>query len=172
MPSAEALRALLEPLAAGDGYDLEGVEVRPAGRRRLLRVVVDRDGGVDLDGVATLSARLSAALDASDVMGAAPYVLEVTSPGVDRPLTTPRHWRRAVGRLVRVPVDGAQTEGRIAAVDEAGVVLETPTRSDHLAWSRLGPARVEVEFRHDAGESAAGDARAAAHEGAGPWTST
>ena len=84
--------------------DLESVKVTTAGRRRLLRVVVDSDRGVSLDDAALASRELSAKLDASDVMGDMPYTLEVSSPGVDRPLTQPRHWQRAVGRLVRVPL--------------------------------------------------------------------
>ena len=85
--------------------DLESVRVGSAGRRRLLRVVVDADGGVALDDIALISRDLSARLDETGAMGETAYTLEVSSPGVDRPLTQPRHWRRAVGRLVRVPQD-------------------------------------------------------------------
>src|SRR6059058_4887589 len=102
--SRQRVRDVLEPVVAGAGYDLEDVTVTAAGRRSVVRVVVDRDGGVDLDAVADISRVLSEALDADDVMGEAPYVLEVSSPGVDRPLTQPRHWRRAAGRLVTVTV--------------------------------------------------------------------
>ena len=84
--------------------DLEGVRVTSAGRRRLLRVVVDADGGVSLDDIEQVSRELSAVLDQAAAMGEAPYTLEVSSPGVDRPLTEPRHWRRAVGRLVTAPL--------------------------------------------------------------------
>ena len=90
------------PWSTAQGLDLEDVVVTPAGKRRLLRVVVDQDGGVDLDTVAGVSTAVSATLDESDAMGGAPYVLEVTSPGVDRPLTAPRHWRRNRDRLVKV----------------------------------------------------------------------
>lgn len=160
-----ALRALVEPLAGEAGYDLEAVEVRPAGRRRLVRVVVDKDGGVDLDGVAALSQRVGAALEDADVLGAGPYVLEVTSPGVDRPLTEPRHWRRAVGRLVSVPVDGTPTTARVAAADGDGVVLDVGAQRRSLPWDRLGPGRVQVEF-------ARADGVPDLAEGALPWTST
>ena len=90
-----ALLRLLEPVVAEAGFDLEDVLVTPAGKRRQVRVIVDGDGGVSLDDVAVVSQRVSAALDDSAAMGSGPYVLEVTSPGVDRPLTQPRHWRRA-----------------------------------------------------------------------------
>src|SRR5687768_13691585 len=96
----DSLLHLLAPVVADHGLDLEDVVVTLAGKRRLLRVVVERDGGVGLDTVAQVSSAVSRSLDDSDVMGGLPYVLEVTSPGVDRPLTDPRHWRRATGRLV------------------------------------------------------------------------
>ena len=98
----DSLMRLLDPVVTTQGLDLEDVVVTPAGRRRLLRVVVDRDGGLSLDAVAAVSTAVSAALDDSDAMGGAPYVLEVTSPGIDRPLTEPRHWRRNLTRLVTV----------------------------------------------------------------------
>ena len=105
------LVAVLEPVAAAAGMDLESLKIGAAGRRRLLRVVVDADGGVGLDEMADISRDLSARLDATGAMGEAPYTLEVSSPGVDRPLTLPRHWRRAVGRLVRVPLSGPEQPG-------------------------------------------------------------
>ena len=84
---------VIRPVVAAAGMDLEAIRVSAAGRRRLLRVVVDSDGGVSLDDAATISRQLSAALDEVAVMGDFPYTLEVSSPGVDRPLTDPRHWR-------------------------------------------------------------------------------
>ena len=90
---AERVERVLTPVVSAAGYDLEGLDVQPAGRRRLLRVLIDRDGGIDLDAVAGLSRDLSAALDASDAMGDQPYVLEVSSPGVAiRWLDTGRCW--------------------------------------------------------------------------------
>ncbi|HEX2316212.1 MAG TPA: ribosome maturation factor RimP [Thermomonospora sp.] len=143
-----ALTRLVAPLAAAQGMDLEELDVRPAGRRRLVRIVVDADGGVSLDDVATLNQAVSIALDDSDVMGTAPYVLEVTSPGVDRPLTEPRHWRRAAGRLVRAPLtDGGQIEGRVVAADDDAVVLDVSGRRRRFRHGELGRGRVQVEFR-------------------------
>ncbi|MCU1592255.1 MAG: hypothetical protein JWP11_3511, partial [Frankiales bacterium] len=108
--TAARLSQLLAPLVETTGADLEDVDVSKAGRRSVVRVVVDRDGGVSMDDVADVSRAVSDALDALDeaepgMLGPS-YVLEVTSPGVDRPLTLPRHWRRNVGRLVTVvPTD-------------------------------------------------------------------
>ena len=95
----EAVANALEP-----GVDLEAVDVRTAGRRKIVRVVIDSDGGIDLDHIDAASQAISVALDAPDLEArlGENYVLEVTSPGVDRPLTTPTHWRRARGRLVQV----------------------------------------------------------------------
>ncbi|MFD5320070.1 ribosome maturation factor RimP [Streptomyces sp. NPDC127098] len=156
----DRLRELLEPLAAERGLDLEEVRITPAGRRRVLRVAVDSDGGVGLETCAELSREVSAALDASDVMGAAPYVLEVTSPGAERPLTEPRHYRRSLGRLVRARLsDGGELVARIVGVDEAGLDLEVPGEKGRKATSRrvefaeIARARVEVEFsRRPAGD--------------------
>src|ERR1700751_3034989 len=119
---------VIRPVIAAAGMDLESVRVTAAGRRRLLRVVVDSDQGVSLDDAATISRELSAALDTVAVMGDFPYTLEVSSPGVDRPLTDQRHWRRAVGRLVQVAVTdsggGRPVSGRVAAADADGVTLD------------------------------------------------
>ena len=146
-PDREALLTLLAPTAAEHGHHLEDDVVTPAGKRRLLRVIVDRDGGVELDAVAEVSTAVAKVLDDTDAMGGAPYVLEVTSPGVDRPLTEPRHWRRAAGRLVKAALaDGASVEGRVLATDDAGVTLDVDGASRHLAWSDLGTGRVQVEF--------------------------
>lgn len=108
LPDADRLTRLLEPVVHAMGLDLEGIKVTAAGRRRLLRVVVDADGGVSLDTIALASRELSARLDGASEMGELPYTLEVSSPGVDRPLTEPRHWRRAIGRLVVVPLTDQQ----------------------------------------------------------------
>ncbi|MFI6513495.1 ribosome maturation factor RimP [Streptosporangium sp. NPDC050855] len=146
--SRDRLMKLLEPVAEAEGLDLEDVTVTPAGKRRLLRVVVDRDGGVSLDDVAEVSLAVSAALDADDAMGATPYVLEVSSPGVDRPLTEPRHWRRAVKRLVKADLkDGTVVEGRIVATDETGVELDVGGAPRRIDYEDLTRGRVQVEFR-------------------------
>jgi ribosome maturation factor RimP len=143
----DSLLALLRPVVEGDGLDLEDVVVTPAGKRRLLRVVVDRDGGLGLDTVAAVSTAVSKALDDSDVMGGAPYVLEVTSPGVDRPLTEPRHWRRNLTRLVTVSTAEATTlEGRLTEVDDEGIGVDVDGAVTRLPWDRVSSGRVRVEF--------------------------
>jgi ribosome maturation factor RimP len=140
--SRDRLKSALDPVVSAAGFDLEDVSVTSAGRRSVIRVVVDRDGGLDLDAVAEVSRVVSDALDDSDATGAAPYTLEVTSPGVDRPLTEPRHWRRAAGRLVKA---GAVT-GRVVRADDDGVTLEFDGSERTLGYDELGSGRVQVEF--------------------------
>jgi ribosome maturation factor RimP len=143
------LRELVERAVEGTGADLEDLVEQRAGARRLLRIAVDRDGGVTSDDLADVSHALSAALDASDVMGEAPYVLEVTSPGVDRPLTLPRHWRRNTGRLVKAALaEGGEMTGRVAAADDDGVDLLVGDAGEpvRLAYAAVARAKVQVEF--------------------------
>jgi ribosome maturation factor RimP len=141
------LAVLIEPVVAAAGMDLETVRTSVAGKRRLLRVIVDSDRGVSLDDAADVSRDVSAALDASNALGDAPYTLEVSSPGVDRPLTEPRHWRRARGRLVRVKVAGeGPVEGRLLAADADGVTLGLPKGERRFSYADLGAGSVQVEF--------------------------
>lgn len=162
----DTLVRLLGPLVERDGLDLEDVEITPAGKRRLVRVVVDGDGGVSLDGIAAVSQSVSALLDdspeADGALGGNPYVLEVTSPGVDRPLTEPRHWRRAAGRLVAVTLDGGeQVTGRILSSTPDVVTVQTGQGERVVALSDVSRARVEVEFsRPDEPEPSRPDERA------------
>ncbi len=156
---------VIRPVIAAAGMDLESVRVTAAGRRRLLRVVVDSDRGVSLDDAAAVSRELSAALDTVAVMGDFPYTLEVSSPGVDRPLTDYRHWRRAVGRMVQVTVtdsEGARpVSGRISAADADGVILDVkgdPKTRRRFPYAVLGPGAIQVEFGHPPSElGATGD---------------
>lgn len=142
-----ALRSLIEPLVTSVDCDLEDVVIRQAGKRRLVRVVIDHDGGLPLDLVAEVSRSISRALDDSDVLGQSAYVLEVTSPGVDRPLTLPRHWQRAAGRLVEVtPRSGAVLLGRVLAVDEASATLDVSGVEQVVAFADVARAVVQVEF--------------------------
>ena len=155
------LTQLLAPVVSGTGHDLEGLEVTPAGRRRVVRMVVDRDGGVSLDDVADVSRAVSEALDDIDArepaLLAGAYVLEVSSPGVDRPLTQPRHWRRNVGRLVTaVLADGTSETGRLTAADDEAV--ELGGRRIPLADLVRGTVQVEFSRPGDAAAQDEGDA--------------
>jgi ribosome maturation factor RimP len=147
---------LTEPLAAS-GLDVEAIDLTPAGKRRLLRVAVDKDGGVTLDDIAEATQEVSRILDETDVMGEQPYTLEVSSRGADRPLTQPRHWRRNAGRLVTVtlahPLSAAgrtvtaQTiTGRITGSDESGAVLDVDGTSTEVRYDDVQKAKIQIEF--------------------------
>jgi ribosome maturation factor RimP len=172
LPEPDHLARVLEPVVRASGMDLESVRVSPAGRRRLLKLVVDADGGVGLDAIAEVSREMSARLDASGAMGEVPYTLEVSSPGVDRPLTEPRHWRRAEGRLVSAPLAVAggggpgragasrrppTIQGRVLAAGHTSVTLDIDGEHVELDYAELGPGQVQVEFgRSSAGGTEAG----------------
>ncbi|SEO89104.1 ribosome maturation factor RimP [Trujillonella endophytica] len=172
--AAARLTDRIQPVVAAAGFDLEELVVTPAGRRSVVRVVLDRDEGVTLDDVAEVSRAVSDALDENEgELGRAPYVLEVTSPGVDRPLTEQRHWRRNVGRLVTVAVGprdaAAEVTARVQAVDAEGVALaveapgkpgarKRPPTVRTVPWAELGAGRVQVEFgRPGAADDAGAD---------------
>lgn len=143
---------LVDPLKAMD-LDVEAVEVTPAGKRRVLRVAVDKDGGVTLDDVADATREVSRVLDDSDVMGDHPYTLEVTSRGVDRPLTLPRHWRRNADRLVKVTlVDGSVVTGRIGASGEDSVTLDVDGTGREVPYAEVSRALVQIEFNRKKSE--------------------
>lgn len=153
--SQARLVQLLGPAVEATGADLEDVSVSPAGKRRVVRVLVDKNGGITLDDVAEVSRAVSEVLDAlseqvgeagDDLLGGA-YVLEVSSPGVDRPLTEPRHWRRNLGRLVAVTLaDGSAFTGRVLASDEAEAVLDVDGTERTLLLAEVTRAAVQVEF--------------------------
>jgi ribosome maturation factor RimP len=146
-PILDRLVEALGPVVAAHGLDLEDVDVTPAGRRRLLRVVVDKDGGVTLDDIAEATKEVSRLLDETDVMGVHPYTLEVTSPGVDRPLTHPRHWRRNAGRLVKVSCrDGSTVTGRITGSDDEAASLDVDGTERRVAFADVAKAKIQIEF--------------------------
>ncbi len=141
------LEQLAERCVAALGLDLEAVELSKAGKRRVLRIAVDADGGVPIESITEATRELSKELDASDVMGAQPYTLEVTSRGVDRPLALPRHWRRNIGRLVVADLaDGSRVKGRITAVDVTAADLTVDGALRRLPLEDVATARVEAEL--------------------------
>jgi ribosome maturation factor RimP len=130
------------------GYDLEAIELTPAGKRRVLRIAVDKDGGITLDDVAEATRLINDVLDGSDALGEQPYTLEVTSRGVDRPLTHPRHWRRNVSRLVKVTfVEGGTVTARIAAAGESAATVEDNGAEREVAYADVAKAVVQIEFK-------------------------
>jgi ribosome maturation factor RimP len=153
MPTADTKDRLAEKLTSpiGDlGLDLEAVDLSSAGKRRILRVAIDKDGGVTMDDIADATREVSRVLDETDLMGAQPYTLEVSSPGVDRPLTLPRHWRRNVGRLVKATFhEGDPLVGRITESDDDGAVIDVEGTERRLEYAEVKKAKIQIEFKKE-----------------------
>ena len=134
---------LVAPLITKAGLVLEEVQVQTPGKNRFVTIIVDSETGLNLDQVTDASRLIGDAMDSAPFMGETPYTLEVTSPGVDRPLTAPRHWRKNVDRLVKiVKLDGDVCKGRIASATEDEVTLDCCT----VAIADIKRATIEVEF--------------------------
>ncbi len=148
----ERLETLVSECVSTLGLDLEAVELSAGGRRKVLRIALDADGGIGIDHITDATRAISETLDSSDVMGAEPYTLEVTSRGVDRPLTHPRHWRRNAGRLVRVTLEDETTlDARIGDSDDTGVELTTKKDATRVSYDQIVTALVQTELnRKDA----------------------
>jgi ribosome maturation factor RimP len=132
------------------GLDLEAVDLTSAGKRRVLRVAIDKDGGVTMDDIANATREVSRLLDDTGVMGEQAYTLEVSSPGVDRPLTLPRHWRRNAGRLVKVSLEeGEPVTGRITTTDDEGAVLDVEGSEHRVEYAAVKKAKVQIEFKKE-----------------------
>lgn len=139
-------QALTDPLAAL-GLDLEAVELSAAGKRSVLRVAVDKDGGVTMDDVTDATRAVNEVLDDSGLMGEQPYLLEVTSRGVDRPLVLERHWRRNEGRLVKVIlVEGGEFVARIGTAAEEKATLDVDGEQREVLYADVAKALVQIEF--------------------------
>ena len=134
---------LVAPLVTKAGLVLEEVQVQTPGKNRFVTIIVDSETGLNLDQVTDASRLIGEAMDSAPFMGETPYTLEVTSPGVDRPLTAPRHWRKNVDRLVKiVKIDGDVCKGRITSASEDEVTLDCCT----VSFAEIKRATIEVEF--------------------------
>lgn len=141
------LRSVVEQVSDACDVIVEEMEVRRLGQRSLVKVVIDRENGVDVDLSARVARELRNAIESTPELTNLDFVLEVSSRGIDRPLTEPRHWRRNKGRQVElVLADGALT-GRIAAVDDSGVEVDTEDGGGRrISFEDVVRAVVLVEF--------------------------
>jgi ribosome maturation factor RimP len=160
MAQQDTIAAAVEPVLAALGLVLYDVEVTGPARARLVRVTVDRDGGVDLDTIAEATPALSAALDADPAVHAAcpgPYTLEVTSPGLERRLRTPAHFRGALGSTVSVKTTtagaGLRRRGRLIDANDDGIDVEFDTGREHVPYAELAQARTVFEWGPSAAPS-------------------
>ena len=151
---ADAVAQVVGPAVAQCGLEVDRIETMIAGKRAVLRVFLDGDGpagrGPSLDEIADATRALSAALDASDATGQAPYTLEVSSRGVSRPLTEAKHYRRNVGRLVALTLADGPVTGRIQSADADGVDLDVDGTDRRVALTDITKAVVQAELRKDA----------------------
>ena len=145
-----AIDAAIAPAITSAGCYLEEITIVPAGKSRILTVIVDSDTHLNLDQVTAVSRDISEITETLEVLGDQPFTLEVTSPGIDRPLILPRHWRKNHGRLVAVILnDGSEVKGRIGdATEESALVGD---RTVHFA--NVKKAVLEIEFKSLKGDS-------------------
>lgn len=141
---------VLTPVVAGRGLEIDRIEVLPAGRRSLLRIFLDGDGpaglGPSLDDIAEATLAISVVLDESSVTGNGPYTLEVSSRGVGRPLTEPKHFRRNTGRLIAITGADLELTGRITGVSETAVTVEVDGAGQDISFDRIDQAVVQIEM--------------------------
>ena len=153
MPMADTRDRLAEELStpiADLGLDLEAVDLSSAGKRRVLRVAIDKDGGVTMDDIADATREVSRVLDDTNIMGEQPFTLEVSSPGVERPLTLPRHWRRNVRRLVKVTLtEGEPLTGRITESDDDGALIDVEGEERRVEYAEVKKAKIQIEFKKE-----------------------
>jgi len=148
MTLASNLTELLNPAVTRAGFVLEEVSVTPVGKRRLISVVVDCENrNPSLDEVTVVSKEVSSILDTYSQLGEMPFTLEVTTPGIDRPLTELRHWKKNLGRLVKItPNTGEKYVARIKEVLPREVVLDLKNQESKVHFSDIARAQIEVEF--------------------------
>ena len=147
MATVAELTTHLSPVVSALGYEVDDIILTTAGRRRVLEVVIDADTPVDLNAISESSRAISAYLDESTVMGEMPYLLEVSSRGVDRPLAKPVHWRRNIGRLVEIKGDAHNLTGRITAFNDPIVTIEVDKKAREVDVTKISKATIQVEFK-------------------------
>jgi ribosome maturation factor RimP len=156
MSLTQAITDLISPAVTEAGFYLEEVQMASPGSHRTVTCVVDGPAPLNLDQVTVVSRMISERLDSADVMGDTPFTLEVTSPGVDRPLTEARHWTKNLTRLIKTTLnDGSVITGRLTEFDETNAILveniKGRIKNHTVAFADIKRAVVEIEFnRKDA----------------------
>lgn len=150
MSLVQLITDAITPVVDAAGLFLEDVHMASPGNRRVVTVVVDGTVNLNLDEVTAITKEISAILDESDFMGTTPFTLEVSSPGVDRPLVLPRHWQKNINRIVRsVMVNGEVVTGRVDVVHDESVCVIVEGKTPHkieLPFVEIKRAQVEIEF--------------------------
>lgn len=142
---------LISPAIDAQGFFLEDIHIATPGNHRIVTVIVDGETSLNLDQVTVVTKAVSELLDSSDFMGETPFTLEVTSPGVDRPLTLPRHFKKNISRLLKVTLnDGSTVTGRLISLNEDSITLEVQIKKESkqevVVIADIKRAVVEIEF--------------------------
>jgi ribosome maturation factor RimP len=144
MGRKEEISAVITPALTSLGFYLEDLNITSAGKRSLLTVIVDADRHLSLDEVTVATKAISEIVENIPALGSTPFTLEVTSPGIDRPLTKPRHWRKNINRLVKVILlDGSQITGRIKQAGESAATID----EIDINYLDIKRANLEIEFK-------------------------
>ena len=151
MALKDQISELVTPAVSDQGFYLEDVHVATPGSHRIVTCIVDGDASLNLDQVTSVSRVISELLDEAAFMGETPFTLEVTSPGVDRPLTQPRHFAKNIDRLLKiVKLDGSEVTGRILSNTDHDVTLSVTVKKETIeqtvSLSDIKRAVVEIEF--------------------------
>ncbi len=144
MEKKEEISAVITPALSNLGFYLEDLTITSAGRRSMITVIVDGDTHLSLDQVTVATKAISELVENIQSLGQTPFTLEVTSPGLDRPLTKPRHWRKNIDRLVKIVLlDGSEIKGRIKGATEIAASVDEQT----VNYSEVKRAILEIEFK-------------------------
>lgn len=144
MSTQEDIASAIRPIIEAAGNYLEDIKIVAAGKRKLITVIVDSDTYLNLDQVTEVTKSISEVIEGVQSLGDSAFTLEVTSPGVDRPLTLPRHWKKNVGKKVKVTLaDGSEVEGRITSSNSTEVELD----SGSVKYSDIKKALLQIEFK-------------------------
>jgi len=144
MGKKEDISAAITPALEALGFYLEDVTIISAGRRSMLTVIVDGDTHLPLDQVTSATKAIGEIVESVQSLGETPFTLEVTSPGLDRPLTKVRHWQKNINRLVKVVLlDGSEIKGRIKDVNEVSATVD----EKNINYSDIKRATLEIEFK-------------------------
>jgi ribosome maturation factor RimP len=144
MGRKEEISAVITPALTALGFYLEDLNITSAGKRSLLTVIVDADRHLSLDEVTVATKAISEIVENIPALGSTPFTLEVTSPGIDRPLTKPRHWRKNINRLVKIVLlDGSQITGRIKQAGESAATIDESV----INYLDIKRANLEIEFK-------------------------
>lgn len=146
----QRLTDLITPILTHNGLELDELDIKPMGRRSLLRITVDGDGpdgrGPLLDDISLSASHISAALDTTEDVGSLPYTLEVSSRGISKPLTEPKHFRRNTGRLITIVAGTSEVTGRILSVTDEEVLVAVKGREISRRFEDITKAVVQVEM--------------------------